>query len=97
MSAFSPACAATLHFHPRVSATTVRQITHKRTERYTVTCGVDCYLSADSRRGLTQSQYGDVLRPIQPINGQFGGGGPFHHGYIVLTEKKNCRLGFAVL
>lgn len=45
------------------------------------------YLSADPRGGLTQRQYGDVLGSVQPVDGQFGGGGPFHHGHVVLTEK----------
>ena len=45
------------------------------------------YLRADSRRRLAQREDGDVLRSVQPVNGQFGGGGPLHHGHVILTGK----------
>lgn len=52
-----------------------------------LTSGLQPHLGADSRGGLAQGQNGDVLRSVQPVNGQFGAGGPFHHGHIVLASK----------
>lgn len=44
------------------------------------------HLCADAGRGFAQGQYGDVLRPVQPVDGHFGAGRPFHHRHVVLTE-----------
>lgn len=45
------------------------------------------HLGADSGCCFTQCEDGDVLSSVQPVDGQFGAGGPFHHGHVVLTTK----------
>lgn len=45
------------------------------------------HLGADSGCCFTQREDGDVLSSVQPVDGQFGAGGPFHHGHVVLTTK----------
>lgn len=97
VSVSSPVCAAILHFHPRVSAETGRQLSDDVfktgvTDSYsthTHTHMTQVYLCADPRCGLTQSQYRDVLGSVQPVDGQFGAGGPLHHGHVVLTDKQS--------
>ena len=45
------------------------------------------YLGADPSGGLTRREDGDVLGPVQPVDGQLGGGGPLHHGDVVLPGR----------
>lgn len=42
------------------------------------------HLNTDSSRSLAQCQDGVVLGSVQPVDSQFGAGGPFHHGDIIL-------------
>lgn len=45
------------------------------------------YLDTDSSCGLTQCQDGVVLGSVQPVDSQFGAGGPFHHGDIIFPPE----------
>lgn len=49
--------------------------------------GLQPHLGADSCGGLAQGQNGDVLGSVQPVDGQFGAGGPLHHGHVVLAGE----------
>ena len=46
------------------------------------------HLNADTSRSLTQCQYRVVLCSVQPVDSQFGAGGPFHHGDIIFPPGK---------
>lgn len=46
------------------------------------------HLDADSGCSFTQRQDGVVLTPVQPGDGQFGAGGPFHHGDVILPPGR---------
>lgn len=88
---FPPACAAIPHFHPHVSGKQQQAVRcccrrHKNRRHNKRHAGAG-YLRADPCCGFTQRQYGDVLGSVQPVDGQFGGRGPFHHGHIVFTNK----------
>lgn len=45
-------------------------------------------LGADSGGGFTQGEDGVVLRSVQPVDRQFGAGGPLHHGDVILLPEK---------
>lgn len=45
------------------------------------------HLNTDSSRSLAQCQDGVVLGSVQPVDSQFGAGGPFHHGDIILPPE----------
>lgn len=46
------------------------------------------HLNADTSRSLTQCQYGVILGSVQPVDSQFGAGGPFHHRNIIFPPRK---------
>ena len=46
------------------------------------------HLNADSSCRLTQRQDGVVLASVQPVDSQFGAGGPFHHGDVIFPPGK---------
>lgn len=46
------------------------------------------HLDADSSRSFTQRQDGVVLTSVQPGDGQFGAGGPVHHGDVILPPGR---------
>lgn len=50
--------------------------------------GRRAHLYTDSSGGFTQSQDGVVLRSVQPVDSQFGVGGPLHHGDVIFPPSK---------
>lgn len=49
------------------------------------------HLDADSSCSFTQRQDGVVLTSVQPGDGQFCAGGPFHHGDVILPPGRDTR------
>lgn len=47
------------------------------------------HLNTDSSCCLTQCQDRVVLGSVQPVDSQFGAGGPFHHGDIIVSPGKS--------
>lgn len=66
-------------------------VTPQSTSPVILTSGLQPHLGADSCGGLAQSQNGDVLGSVQPVDGQFGAGCPFHHSHVVLAGKAQRR------
>lgn len=54
------------------------------------------HLDAHSSRRLAQRQDRVVLGSVQPVDSQFGAGGPFHHGDIILPPE-NTRSEWTTL
>ena len=63
-------------------------LTTKRTAAAHLTHCRMFHLNADSSRSLAKCQDRVVLGSVQPVNSQFGAGGPFHHGNIIIPPGK---------